>query len=358
MTPTRRGRAVFGVVIAVLLVGGGAAAVLTLGGKAGGGPLANNPAPTGSNPATPTTPAPPPICPLSGVRQSKGVPQRPVLAIKVENLPEARPQTGLSWADIVYEEPVEGGITRFIAVYQCQDASRVEPVRSGRLTDVDILLQFGTPLLGYSGGAGKVVKAIRDAGIVDISYETSAASSAYHRDTGREAPHNLYTSTKALYEVGKDLTAQVPPEPIFVYGKKAPKGAEKVTEVHVPFSSYSDVFWKWSSSKKVWLRSHGTVPHVSSDGTQFSATNVIVQVVKTDLTDQTDANGIKSPRAITVGKGKAYVFRNGRVIKGTWVRDSVDQVTKFLDTDGNEIKLAPGQTWIELLPKDKKVSFS
>jgi len=100
------------------------------------------------------------------------------------------------------------------------------------------------------------------------------------------------------------------------------------------------------------------VPHVSSDGTQFSATNVIVQVVKTDLTDQTDANGVKSPRAITVGKGKVYVFRNGRVIKGTWVRDSVDQVTKYLDADGNEIKLAPGQTWIELLPKDKKVSFS
>jgi hypothetical protein len=356
MTPTRRGRAAIGIVITLLLVGGGAAAVLALGGKAGVGPLANEPG--GSNPSSSTSPPPPPVCPLSGVVRPNGVPQRPVLAIKVENLPAARPQTGLSWADIVYEEPVEGGITRFIALYQCQDASRVEPVRSGRLTDVDILLQFGTPLLGYSGGAGKVVKAIRDAGIVDISYETSLASSAYHRDTAREAPHNLYTSTKALYGVGKDLTPQVPPDPLFVYGKKPPKGADRVTEVHVPFSIYSDVFWKWSSSKKVWLRSHGTVPHVSSDGTQFSATNVIVQVVKTDLTDQTDANGIASPRAITVGKGKAYVFRNGRVIKGTWVRDSVDQVTKFLDADGDEIKLAPGQTWIELLPKDKKVSFS
>jgi Protein of unknown function (DUF3048) N-terminal domain/Protein of unknown function (DUF3048) C-terminal domain len=357
MTPTRRGRAVLAVVITVLLVGGGAAAVLALGGKAGVGPLANNPTPSGTGSPS-TSPPPPPICPLSGVGRSKDVPQRPALAIKVENLPEARPQTGLSWADLVYEEPVEGGITRFIAVYQCQDASRVEPVRSGRLTDIDILLQFGTPLMGYSGGAGKVVKAIRDAGIVDISYETSVASSAYHRDSGRQAPHNLYTSTKALYAVGKDLTEQVPPDPIFVYAKKAPKSADKVTEVHVPFSSSSDVFWKWSSSKRVWLRYHGTVAHVSTDGTQFSATNVIVQVVKTDLTDQTDKNGIRSPRAITVGKGKAYVFRNGRVIKGTWVRDSVDQVTKFLDADGNEIKLAPGQTWIELLPKDKKVSFS
>jgi hypothetical protein len=358
MTPTKRGRAILGVLITVLLVGGGAAAVLALGGKAGVGPLANNPTPTGSNPSTPTTPPPPPICPLSGVERSKGVPQRPALAIKVENIPESRPQTGLSWADIVYEEPVEGGITRFIAVYQCQDASRVEPVRSGRLTDVDILVQFGKPLMGYSGGAGKVVAAIREAGILDISYETSRAASAYHRDANRQAPHNLYTNTKDLYAVGKGLFDPIAPDPIFVYGKRAPKGADKVTEVHVPFSSSSDVFWKWSSSKKVWLRSHGAVPHVSTDGTQFSATNVIVQVVKTDLTDQTDKNGIRSPRAITVGTGKAYVFRNGRVIKGTWVRDSVDQVTKFLDADGNEIKLAPGQTWVELLPKDKKVSFS
>src|SRR5438128_11712314 len=98
MTPTRRGRAAIGIVITLLLVGGGAAAVLALGGKAGVGPLANNP--SGSNPpSTPTTPAPPPTCPLSGVEKAKGVPQRPVLAIKVENLPEARPQTGLPWPD-------------------------------------------------------------------------------------------------------------------------------------------------------------------------------------------------------------------------------------------------------------------
>jgi hypothetical protein len=288
----------------------------------------------------------------------KGAPQRPALAIKVENLPAARPQTGLSWADIVYEEPVEGGITRFIAVYQCQDASRVEPVRSARLTDADILAQFGKPLVGYSGGVPKVVVALRAAGVLDLSYETSRGANAYHRDSNRPAPHNLYTSTKALYSAGHGLYEPVAPAPIFSFAAKAPKGSPKVTEVHVPFSTSSDVFWKWSKSKKRWLRYHGTVPHVSSDGTQFSATNVVVQLVKTELTDVTDANGIASPRALTVGSGKAYVFRGGRVIVGTWVRDSVDQTTKYLDQQGNEIELAPGQTWVELLPNDKKVSYS
>jgi hypothetical protein len=295
---------------------------------------------------------------LSGVVSSKGVPQRPALAIKVENLPAARPQTGLSWADIVYEEPVEGGITRFIVVYQCQDASRVEPVRSARLTDVDVLRQFGKPLMGYSGGVPKVINALRAAGVIDLSFETARAANAYHRDPNRLAPHNLYTSTKALYTAGKGSFEAVAPDPIFTYGPKAPKGSQKVTEVHVPFSTSSDVFWKWSKSKKVWLRFHGTVPHVSSDGTQFSATNVVVQLVKTELTDVTDANGVPSPRAITVGTGKAYVFRGGRVIEGTWVRKSAGDVTKFLDLQGNEIELAPGQTWVELLPNDKKVSFS
>ena len=285
------------------------------------------------------------------------MPQRPALAIKVENLPAARPQTGLSWADIVYEEPVEGGITRFIAVYQCQDAARVEPVRSARLTDVNVLVQFGKPLFGYAGGVPKVVNAVRAAGIHDVNYTTARAIEAYHRDTNRLAPHNLYTSTKALYAAGKGLFQPVAPDPIFTYGK-SPKGAKKVTSVHVPFSSSSDVFWKWSSEKKVWLRFHGDVPHVSSDGTQFSAKNVIVQLVKTELTDVTDANGMPSPLAITVGTGKAYVFRNGKVIQGTWVRESADQITRFLDTKGKEIKLNPGNTWVELLPKDKTVSFS
>src|SRR5205085_6609370 len=112
------------------------------------------------------SPSLPAACPLSGKKPKGGhVPDRPALAVKVENVPAARPQTGLSWADIVYEEPVEAGITRFIAVYQCQDASRIEPVRSGRLTDPLILVQFGHPVFGYAGAVPAVVKAVRTAGI-------------------------------------------------------------------------------------------------------------------------------------------------------------------------------------------------
>ena len=338
-------------------MGGGVIAVVLLGGKAGQGIVGQSPTPNASEPGSSPSP-PPPVCPYSGMTLAN-VPLRPALAVKVENLPSARPQTGLSWADIVYEEPVEGGITRFIAIYQCQDAARIEPVRSARFTDVDILVQLGKPVFGYAGGVAAVESAVRRAGIIDVNYQTVRGAKAYHRDPNRLAPHNLYTSTKELYAAARGLFQPAAPEPLFTYTSRLPKRVgKKVTVVHAPFSTASDVFWRWSSSKRVWLRFHGTVPHVSSDGTQFSAKNVIVQVVKTELTDVTDANGVRSPKAITVGTGKAYVFRGGKVIVGKWVRSSVHDVTKYLDSKGQEIPLSIGNTWIELLPVDKHLTFS
>jgi len=354
MTLTTRGRAMLGVVIAVLVVAGGVGAVVLLGGKAGEGTQG-----AGNTPTTPppTAPAPPPTCPLSGVKLDRSVPARPALAVKVENLPAARPQTGLSWADLVYEEPVEAGITRFIAIYQCQDASRIEPIRSARFTDIDVLKQFGKPLFAYAGGVAQVISAVDRAGIVDVNFTVARAAKAYHRDATRQAPHNLYSSTSELYAAAKGLFEAVPPKPLFTYTAKTTVG-KKVNVVHVPFSSSSDVFWKWSSSQRAWLRFHGDVPHTLSNGTQVSAKDVIVMIVKTELTDVTDTNGVRSPRAITVGTGKAFVFRNNRMIIGTWERNSVGEVTKFLDRQGNEIPLAPGTAWIELLPQGKKVGFT
>jgi len=355
MSLTRRGRALVGVLTVLLLAAGGIGAVLALGG--GAGPLGGNGS-AGSPGAVQTTPPPPPECPLSGVDPEGEVPLRPALAIKVENLPASRPQIGLSWADIVYEEPVEGGITRFIAVYQCQDASRVEPVRSGRLTDIDILVQFDRPLFAYAGAVRSVRRAVQEAGFIDMSYNVPRAARAYHRDPSRSAPHNLFTSTKALYAAARGQFQPGAPDPLFTYSDEAPAGAKAVRKVHVPFSSSSDVFWNWSKSKKAWLRFHGTVPHVSSDGTQYSAKNVIVQVVETKLTDVRDAAGNPSPLVISVGTGKAYVFRDGKVITGTWERQSASEITRFLDANGEEIALTPGNTWIELLPQERTATFS
>jgi hypothetical protein len=335
------------VVIAAIVLG--VAAVLVLGGKASGPQAASNgPGGAGGGGNEPATTSPPPAeCPLTGMKPKGGVPNRPALAVKVENLPEARPQTGLAWADLIYEEPVEGGITRFIVVYQCTNASRIEPVRSGRLTDPPILKQFGRPVFGYAGGVPAVIKAVRQAGVTDVNFNN--APNAYHRDAARVAPHNLYTSTDELYRAAH-RTGGVPPA-LFTYSTDAPASASPASSVHVPFSEYSDVYWRWDASKSEWMRSYGTTPATYSNGEQMAAPNVVIQMVRVKMTDITDANGMHSPLAITTGSGTVYVLRDGKVIKGTWSRPRQSDLTVLKDAQGNVIALHPGPTWIELVPQ-------
>jgi hypothetical protein len=287
----------------------------------------------------------PPACPLTGEPAPGGkVPERPALAIKVENLPAARPQAGLDQADIVYEEPVEAGITRFIAVFQCHESHRVGPVRSGRITDIGVLAQYGKPIFGYAGGANLVVKAIESSPIVDESMPN--APKAYERDPNRLPPHNLYTSTEALRSAAKSKESA--PDPVFTYDHSLPDGAKRAKTLHIPFSGYSDVYWKWQGGK--WLRSHGTVPHTLENGDQVSAKNVVIQVVKTKQGPVSDVNGVVSPEVIPTGSGKATVCRNGHCIQGTWKRPKVSDLTVFEDRSGDQIPLQPGNTWVELVP--------
>jgi hypothetical protein len=298
------------------------------------------------------TDTPPPVCPLTGVEAPGGkIPSRPALAIKVENAPEARPQTGLNKADVVFEEPVEGGLTRFIAVYQCGEANGVGPVRSGRMEDADVLIQLGRPVMGFAGGASPVKKAIDRSGIVDVNY--IEAPDAYTRDATRPAPHNLYSTTAALWKAGVKVskTHAGAPSALFEYADELSGKSKKVGEIHLPFSSsYSDVYWRWSAKDGAWLRSHGTEPHMLTDGGQVAAANVVVMQVAVGMSEIVDAAGNHSPSVDLTGKGKAYIFRNGRMIAGRWERATLQDLTTFVTRSGEEITLAPGTTWVELLP--------
>jgi hypothetical protein len=298
-------------------------------------------------------PAPPPSCPLTGEPAPHGVvPDRPALAIKVENAPESRPQTGLNDADVVFEEPVEGGYTRFIAVYQCTESPRVGPVRSGRTTDPDVLVQFGRAVLGYAGGVRPVTKAIAKAGLIDVNYIDAAG--AYTRDDSRVAPHNLYTTTRALYRAARSHEGA--PAAIFAYDPELTTRAKRVVTAHLPFSSLSDVYWSWSRRHSAWLRSHGTTPHETTDGGRISAANVVIMSVDVRPGHILDAAGNPSPVVTLTGSGTAYVLRDGRMIRGTWERERLSDVTRLVARDGSEIALAPGRTWVELLPSDIDVA--
>ncbi len=171
----------------------------------------------------------PPRCPLTGTLAPKGkAPDRPAVAVKVENLPEARPQWGLDKADIVFEEPVEGGITRFIAVFQCQAADRIEPVRSGRLVDPQILEPLGRILFGYSGAIQPAINEVDSKRSLLFDVGADRAGGSYYRDPDRYAPHNLVTSTSALYAAASALgdRDEKGPTPIFAYGRPS-RGARR-----------------------------------------------------------------------------------------------------------------------------------
>jgi hypothetical protein len=297
-------------------------------------------------------PTPPvPTCPLTGEDARGGVPDRPALAVKVENYPEARPQAGLQSADLVYEEPVEGGITRFIVLFQCRDVDRVGPVRSVRTTDPQVLSQVGVPILAYSGGAPNVVRVVEDANLVPV--DETRGGSAFTRDESRAAPHNLYADTGALYRVARD-GAQAP-APVFAYADEIQGRSRRVSSIHLPFSStYADVFWAWSRRAGEWRRSHGGVPHVDESGEPISAVNVVVQLVPVVV----GPHGGLTPHLELTGSGRAYVFRDGRMIVGRWERSSLHDVTTFVTKNGEEIALAPGRTWVELFPDDLAVETS
>jgi hypothetical protein len=289
----------------------------------------------------------PATCPLTGEVVANGrVPDRPALAVKVENAPEARPQASLNDADVVVEEPVEGGYTRFIAIFQCGNSDRVGPIRSVRTTDPDYLRQLGRTVFSYSGGAPTVTRELSGSDLVDVNY--GVATDAYTHDPARSAPHDLYSTTKALRKAaGKRKGA---PDALFSYSETWEGKARRARSIHLPYSSVSDVLWTWRPAKHAWFRSHGDVPHMLEGGEQVSASNVVIQVVKVTDSQIVDAAGNPSPDVQLTGSGRAYVLRDGRAVVGRWERSGLADVTTFVAKGGDEISLAPGRTWIQLLP--------
>ena len=291
----------------------------------------------------------PPACPLTGVEAPGGeIPDRPVAAVKVENTTEALPQVGLDDADIVYEELVEGGITRFIVLFQCHDAPRVGPVRSARTTDPGVLLQYDRAILAYSGGTNKVQKLVDRSGL--YAFNETTGGNAFERDAGRAEPHNLFVSVPKLRKLaGHKAQKQGAPDAAFDYGDIAGK-SKKATHLGMTFSTLNSVAWDWSRKDGVWVRSDNGEPNVLEDGTPVTADNIVVQYVKVTTGDIHDVTGSPSPEVALTGHGKAYVFRDGRVVPATWERGSVDDRTSYSTKDGDPVNLTPGQTWVELYP--------
>lgn len=292
----------------------------------------------------------PPPCPLSGLEpRNEGVLDRPAVALKIENNPVAYPLSGLEEAEIVYEEQVEGGMTRFMAIYHCRDATKAGPVRSARIVDPAIVTPF-TRILADAGGNPAVRDELDKFGVVHID-ETDAGSAMQRLDRpGISFEHTLYGNTKALRRIGDDEFSDAPPA-VFEFGDLDGK-SRKVKSVTINFSS-SVIGYEWKSGR--WYRTDGGAPLMTESGDQVAADNVLIEFHVVNLSDTLgDVLGTASPEIEDVtGSGKALLFRDGRVIRGKWVRDSVDEPVRFETKSVDAMILKPGTTWIELVPNDK-----
>ncbi|MEO6987354.1 MAG: DUF3048 domain-containing protein [Aquihabitans sp.] len=358
---TRGRQGVVGGIVAVLLVVAVVAALVLTGGDEEVAAPPTSTTTTTEVITTTTEPDTGPVAPLTGLRiVDANRAARPALAVKIDNLDapqeSALPQAGLPKADIVFEEIVEGNITRLVAVFQSQDpGNRVGPVRSARTTDIHILPQLGRTLLAWSGGNGGVVAAVRETdSIIDLGHDR--ATSAYSRDRSRKAPHNLYVDADALWGFAPDeVTA---PDPIFEYrhDEAMPKNAVPAPGVDITWGgggASSPVGWRWDPTAELYVRYQSGRIHLDETGDKIVAQNVVVLVTPYG---QSPAD-LRSPEALTVGSDRAFVFTNGMIVRGRWERDS-DDVPATLTSDGGEvIRLTPGQTWIEL-PRDGGVTVS
>ncbi len=328
--------------VAVVLAGTVIAVVLSAKHKA-----------TADKVATTVPPATAPACPLTGEPSPSGsVPARPALAVKVGNYPDDRPSAGLNQADLVFEEPVEGAITRLVAVFQCEAPSLVGDVRSAREPDVGILSQLSRPLFVHAGGINPVIGLLQSAPIYDENLYTGNHASAIIYRSGRYAPYSTFVNTSTLW--GFNPLDATPPAPIFTYSSSVPAGTlpDSGGSVHIPFSQSSNVTWTWSASGHAYLRSYSGVPDRLLDGSQTAAANVVVMTVQTFTGPwlENDVGGYEVEVNAT-GSGPLTVLRDGIAITGTWSRSNLTQPAALTASSGAPISLQPGNTWIELVPQ-------
>lgn len=264
---------------------------------------------------------------------------RPAIVVKIDNVEDARPPVGINRADVVYEELVEGGLTRLAAVFHSRGSDPVGPVRSARSTDVHLFPMLNKPLFANSGGNGGVRYEMSQSTLVDVG--NSVVPGAYYRDDNRVVPHNLFTSTSELWNA-KGSAGGTPP-PLFSFrgpNSALPASAQPIQGVTIRFPTRIDYDWNGSG----WTRTQSGRRHVDSDGVQIAPTNVIIQFVPYKQSSS-DPN---SPEAVVTGSGDAWILTAGRMILGSWSRPDDQSVSVYTDSNGNPISLTPGTTWIEL----------
>lgn len=330
---------------------------------------------TSAGPSTPTqSPEAPPTWSLTGELGPTDAKLKPIVVIKVENSYDVRPQKGLEKADMIVEELVEGGMTRFAAIYQSEFPKIVGPVRSVRHVDAAISSPIADAFI-FSGGAKRTLRFLESKLSPEVTVITEGGPGMY-RDNKYYAPHNLFLKTQEVLDslavtntpsdgLFPERTDVAFTQPVAESASPAPSAAatdttstqeghayKKVAQARITFSTSEEARWTWDESTSTWLRSQHSTPFVDFSGNQLTTRNVVVLEVPTMDAGYKDPAGGYVPRSVLTSSGKGWILSNGLSLAVTWNKEHVADPITFTDAEGNPVALPVGKLWVELMPKD------
>ncbi len=337
-----------------------AAGVLLLAGTSGAAgwilsrPEPPKPAPKAVPVAAPAPKPEPKLSLLTGAEVTPAQAGRPVTAVMIENSPDARPQSALQSAGVVYEALAEGGVTRFMALYQDQRPAKIGPVRSLRPYYIDWALEYGAPI-AHAGGSHDALTSIKPLGVKSMNALNIGAP--FYRASDRYAPHNLYISSDGLDSL-ESRFGWAKPSTAAPWKRKAdaPSSPAAHPHVRINYSSYLyQAEYRYDAGSNSYVRYMAGRPHIDREtGKPIRAKNVVVEYVPLSYKRLGKDTYASFP---TQGTGKAIVFRDGTAVVGTWNKASRTGRTIFKDTTGQEIPLNVGNTWIGVVPSTKPVAY-
>lgn len=273
-----------------------------------------------------------------------------VLAVKFDDTTYSHPQDGVEKADVVFVTQVEAGLTRLMGIYSSNYPEILGPVRSARISDIDILAQFGKVGFLYSGSQSKLRPVLANANIINLSAERNPPT-IYFNDPNREAPYAMMVKPNLLLEKAKEAS---PAQSIGWKHGSPSKDAIKISSATIrwPNAVYKAT---WSATEKRFLLDHDNKPNLATSGIQLGSPMMVIQLVSIKPSEYGDKFGGITPKTTVTGEGSAYLLRNGTVTKVQWSRSSAESPTQWTLTDGTNAHFARGQVWLFLT--DQEPSF-
>lgn len=287
-----------------------------------------------------------------------------IVTVMIDNHSDARPQAGIAEAHVVYEVPVEGSLTRYLAIFDENDSvPRIGPVRSARPYFIDVAREYGNPLYLHSGGSPEALSLLKSGIIRDIN--EFAWGSSFWRVSNKNAPHNLFTSSSAWISIEKGLsqlsaTFYSPNDwqswRFMRYGNDedyaqlalattSVSSSQSNSSVAIRFAANYTIGWKYDARKQEYFRLIQGVPSVDAFSQPILATTILVQQAAVKSLDSEDRKSIA-----LIGSGKGMAISRGQVVRATWKKASPTDRTRWYDSDGKELVFIPGTVWVEVVP--------